>query len=73
MLAETASAIVLAQEKAANKRMTRECGEYSTAYMLGVFRVLYENALIKYADEVDGRLLLEQLKADGLPKSTHVV
>ena len=73
MLAETAKAIVLAQEKAANKRMMATCSEYSITYMLGVYRALYENALIKYADEFDGRLLLEQLKADGLPKSTHVV
>jgi len=53
--------------------MMATCSEYSITYMLGVYRALYENALIKYADEFDGRLLLEQLKADGLPKSTHVV
>ena len=68
MLAETAEKIVLVQEKAATERMRRDCGEYSTAYMLGVFRVLYENALIDHAEEVDGQLLLSKLQADDLPK-----
>lgn len=63
MKMKTAEAIALAQERAAIERMMRDCGEYSTAYLLGVFRQLYTSTLIDELSEADGTRLLRRLKS----------